>query len=348
MSHITSGIGHSPTQLAWQRFKQNRPGYYSLWVFSFLLIFALFAEFIANDKPLLIHYDDSFYVPVFKSYPETTFGGDFLTEADYSDPYVQSLIEENGWAIWPLLRFNDNTINYYHSKPSPAAPDSQHWLGTDNQARDVLARNIYGFRISVLFGFALTALTLVIGTILGAIQGYFGGKIDLFLQRFIEIWSSMPVLFILIILSNFISPNFWWLLLIMLLFSWTGIVDLVRAEFLRGRNMDYIKAAQAMAVPTSHILFKHLLPNAMVASLTFLPFMLTGAIGTLTTLDFLGFGLPPGTASLGELLAQGKENLHAPWLTLTAFITLTVLLSLLVFIGSALRDAFDTRVQHAK
>lgn len=336
----------SPTQLAWQRFKSNRAGYYALWIFLILFGISLIAEVIANDKPLLVMYDGAPYLPLVKSYPETTFGGDFLTETDYSDEYVQELINDKGWMLWPLIEYHHSSIDYYHPKPSPAAPDAAHLLGTDNQARDVLARTIYGFRISVLFGLALTIATMIIGIVLGAVQGYFGGKLDLFLQRFIEIWSSMPVLFILIILSNFVSPSFWWLLIILLLFSWTGIVDLVRAEFLRGRNMDYIKAAQAMAVPTWQILFKHLLPNAMVATLTFLPFLLTGAISSLTTLDFLGFGMPPGTPSLGEMLAQGKENTHAPWLALTGFITLTILLSLLVFIGDALRDAFDTRVNH--
>lgn len=339
---IKSTTKNSNTARAWQRFKANKRGYYSLWIFGIILAACMLCELIANDKPIVLSFDGGLYVPAFKSYPETTFGGDFLTETDYTDSHVQKLINDNGWMLWPPIRYSYDTHNLYLKNPAPSAPDSDNLLGTDDQARDVVARTLYGARISLLFTFILTTFSMLIGIILGAIQGYFGGKIDLLLQRFIEIWTSMPVLFILIILASFIQPNFWWLLGILLLFSWTGIVDLVRAEFLRGRNMDYIRAAQAMAVPTYQIIFKHLLPNAMVSTLTFLPFILTGGITTLTALDFLGFGLPPGTPSLGELLAQGKENMNAPWLALTVFFTLTIILSLLVFIGEALRDAFDS------
>lgn len=327
----------------WRAFKSNRRGYVSLWLFSVLFILSLGAELIANDKPLLVSYQNELYTPVFKLYPETTFGGFFDTEADYRDPFVAELIENDGWMIWPPIRYSYDTINYDLSVPAPAPPSSENWLGTDDQGRDVLARIIYGFRISVLFGLILTIASSIIGIIVGAIQGYYGGWIDLAGQRFMEIWSSMPTLFLIIILSSFVAPGFWWLLAIMLLFSWMALVDLVRAEFLRCRNLEYVKAAQALGVSTPVIMFRHMLPNAMVATLTFMPFILNGAIGTLTSLDFIGFGMPPGSPSLGELLGQGKANLQAPWLGISAFVALALLLSLLVFIGEAIRDAFDPR-----
>jgi microcin C transport system permease protein len=326
-------------------FKANKRGYWSLWIFLALFIFALGAELVANDKPLLLKYKGELYVPVLYDYYETQFGGDFESPADYKDPYIQDLItqEGQGWIIWPLIRYNYRTINYDLSVPAPSPPTSENWLGTDDQGRDVLARVIYGFRISVLFALVLTIVSSVIGVIAGAVQGYYGGKVDLFFQRFIEIWSGLPVLFLLIILASLVEPNFWWLLGIMLLFSWMNLVDIVRAEFLRGRNLEYVRAARALGASNSTIMFKHILPNAMVATLTFMPFIFNSGIVTLTALDFLGFGLPPGSASLGELIAQGKDNLQAPWLGITAFVVLSIMLTLLIFIGEAVRDAFDPR-----
>jgi microcin C transport system permease protein len=331
------------TQRRLANFCGNRRGFWSLWIFLVLFIVSLFAEFIANDQPLLISYESHFYFPVFITYPETDFGGEFPTAADYRDPYIQQHIGDHGWIVWPLIPFSYQTINYNLRSPAPSPPDSVDWLGTDDQGRDVLARLIYGFRISVLFGLTLTILSSIIGVVAGAIQGYYGGLIDISFQRFIEVWSGLPVLYLLIILSSIIEPNFWWLLGIMLLFSWMSLVDLVRAEFLRARNFDYVRAARALGVGNAVIIWRHVLPNAMVATLTFLPFILNGSITTLTSLDFLGFGLPPGSASLGELLAQGKANLQAPWLGLTAFFVLAIMLSLLIFIGEAVRDAFDPR-----
>ncbi len=327
----------------WQAFCSNRRGYWSLWIFLMVFTLCLCAEFVANDRPLLVKFENSFYFPVLVAYPETTFGGMFETETVYRDPFVAELIEANGWMLWPPIRFRHDTINYGLSVPAPAPPSRENWLGTDDQGRDVLARIIYGFRISVLFGLTLTIASSIIGIFVGAIQGYFGGWTDLAGQRFIEIWSSMPTLFLIIIISSFVAPNFWWLLLIMLLFSWMTLVDLVRAEFLRCRNLDYVRAARALGVSTPVIMFRHMLPNAMVATLTFMPFILNGSIVTLTSLDFIGFGLPPGSPSLGELLGQGKANLHAPWLGISAFVSLAFLLSLLIFIGEAVRDAFDPR-----
>lgn len=326
-------------------FKANKRGYWSLWIFLAIFIFALGAEFVANDKPLLLEYKGELYVPVLHDYYETEFGGDFESPADYKDPYIQELITQggNGWIIWPLIRYNYQTINYDLSEPAPSPPTSQNWLGTDDQGRDVLARVIYGFRVSVLFALVLTLVSSVIGVIAGAVQGYYGGKVDLFFQRFIEVWSGLPVLFLLIILASLVEPNFWWLLGIMLLFSWMNLVDIVRAEFLRGRNLEYVRAARALGASNSTIMFKHILPNAMVATLTFMPFIFNSGIVTLTALDFLGFGLPPGSASLGELIAQGKDNLQAPWLGITAFVVLSIMLTLLIFIGEAVRDAFDPR-----
>jgi len=325
-------------------FIRNRRGFWSLWLFLLLLLVTLFAEGLANDKPLLVRYDEGWYVPVLRSYAETEFGGEFATEADYRDPFVQELItEKDGWLFWPPIPFSYDTVNYALPSPAPSPPTADNWLGTDDQGRDVTARLIYGFRISVLFGLVLTVLSSIIGVAAGAVQGYFGGVTDLLFQRFIEIWSGMPQLYLLIILSNVIVPSFWWLMLIMLLFSWMALVGVVRAEFLRGRNLEYVRAARALGMSHGRIMFRHILPNAMVATLTFLPFILAGSVTTLTALDFLGFGLPPGNPSLGELLAQGKDNLHAPWLGITAFIVIGLQLSLLVFIGEGVRDALDPR-----
>ena len=331
------------TQKRWHAYKANKRGWWSLWLFTAIFLLTLFAEFIANDKPFLVSYQGSLYSPVFKAYPETTFGGEFGTEADYQDPFVVEKINADGWMIWPLIRYDHRTVAWDLPTPAPSAPDPNHWLGTDDQARDVVARLIYGFRISILFGFALTIISAAIGIAAGAIQGYFGGWTDLFFQRFIEVWSGLPILYLLIILASVVEPNFWWLLVIMLLFSWMGFVGVVRAEFLRARNFEYVRAARSMGVSDRTIMFRHILPNAMVATLTFMPFTLAGSVTVLTSLDFLGIGLPPGSASLGELLAQGKANLQAPWLGLTGFFTIAVMLSMLIFIGEAVRDAFDPR-----
>ncbi|SDT99151.1 ABC transporter permease [Halopseudomonas salegens] len=332
-------------QRRFARFKANRRGWWSLHIFMLLFVLSLGAELIANDKPLVMSYESSLYFPVFKRYAETEFGGEFPIRADYRDTYIQQLIieEGDGWMLWPPIPYRYNSINYELEVPAPAPPSAENWLGTDDQARDVMARVIYGFRVSVLFALTLTILSSIIGVVAGAIQGFYGGKIDLFGQRFIEIWSGLPVLYLLIIMASFVEPSFWWLLGIMLLFSWMALVDVVRAEFLRGRNLEYVRAARAMGASNTVIMFRHILPNAMVATLTFFPFILTGGVITLTSLDFLGFGLPPGAPSLGELIAQGKANLQSPWLGLTAFIVLSLMLTLLVFIGEALRDAFDPR-----
>ena len=331
-------------QRRFSRFKLHKRGWYSLWLFLILFVLSLGAEFIANDKPLVVSYDGALYFPVLKRYPETTFGGEFPLQANYKSPYIQELIaEKDGWMIWPVIPFNYSSINYDLQVPAPAPPSTQNWLGTDDQGRDVMARVIYGFRISVLFALTLTLISSIFGVLVGALQGFYGGWVDLVGQRFLEIWSGLPVLYLLIIMASFIQPNFWWLLGIMLLFSWMSLVDLVRAEFLRGRNLEYVRAARALGMENSAIMFRHILPNAMVSTITFLPFILTGAIGTLTALDFLGFGLPPGSPSLGELVAQGKSNLQAPWLGISAFMVLALMLSLLVFIGEAARDAFDPR-----
>jgi len=326
-----------------RNFRANRRGYWSLWIFLVLLVLSLGAEVIANDRPLLVRYDGRFYFPVLTSYPETAFGGVFPTEADYRDPYVSARIRTHGWALWPPIPYHYDTINYALPVPAPAPPSRANWLGTDDQGRDLLARLIYGFRISVLFGLTLTLLSSIVGVAAGAVQGYFGGWIDLLFQRFIEIWSGLPVLYLLIILSSVVEPNFWWLLGLMLLFSWMSLVSVVRAEFLRARNFDYVRAARALGVANIEIMWRHVLPNAMVATLTFLPFILNGSITTLTSLDLLGFGLPPGSPSLGEILAEGKANLQAPWLGVTGFLVLAVTLTLLIFVGEAVRDAFDPR-----
>ena len=327
------------------RFRANRRGWWSLWIFVILFIVTLLAEVIANDKPFLVYFKGDVYFPIVKAYSETTFGGDFLTEADYRSPYLSELIERDGWTVWPIVRYHHRTVAWDLPVPAPAPPDRNHWLGTDDQARDVLARVIYGFRISVLFGFALTFISAIIGVSAGAVQGYFGGWIDLIFQRFIEILSGLPTLYLLIILASVVEPNFWWLLGLLLLFSWMGFVGVVRAEFLRARNFEYVRAAQALGVSNLAIMFRHLLPNAMVATITFIPFTLAGSVTVLTSLDFLGIGLPPGSASLGELLAQGKANLQAPWLGLAGFFTIALMLTLLILISEAVRDAFDPRKQ---
>jgi microcin C transport system permease protein len=324
-------------------FRANRRGWWSLWIFLVLFGLSLVAELLANDQPLLVDYDGKFYYPLVKSYPETTFGGDFETATDYRDRFVRDEIAAKGWILWAPIPYSYQTINRELSVPAPAPPSKENWLGTDDQGRDVVARLIYGFRLSVLFGLTLTILSSIIGVVAGAVQGYFGGLTDLLFQRFMEIWSGLPTLYLLIILASFVQPNFWWLLGIMLAFSWMALVGVVRAEFLRARNLDYVRAARALGVGNIAIMWRHLLPNAMVATLTFMPFILNGAITTLTALDFLGFGLPPGSPSLGELLSQGKSNLQAPWLGLTAFAVLAITLSLLIFIGEAVRDAFDPR-----
>jgi microcin C transport system permease protein len=350
----------------WQNFKANRRGYWSFWIFMVIFVLSLGAELIANDKPLIVSYKGEILFPVLVNYPEEKFGG-FLATTDYKSADIAGEIEANGWMIWPPVRYSYNSVNSYvpHSAPTPpfwlmdkgerckAYPEgasdpgctlgNMNWLGTDDQARDVLARLIYGFRISVLFGLVLTIASAIIGVTAGAVQGYFGGWTDLLMQRFIEIWSSMPVLYILLIIAAILPPGFFVLLGIMLLFSWTAFVGVVRAEFLRARNFEYVRAARALGVGNGTIMFRHLLPNAMVATLTFLPFILSGSISTLTSLDFLGFGMPPGSPSLGEMIAQGKNNLQAPWLGIMAFITMSVMLSLLIFIGEAVRDAFDPR-----
>src|SRR6476646_5367192 len=338
-------LGRRITPLTRRRldnFRANRRGFWSLWIFLVLFIASLFAEFIANDRPLLIQYDGAYYFPVFRNYPETAFGGFLPSGADYRDPAGKQMINEKGWIVWPLIPFSYRSITDAPG-PYPAAPSPTDWLGTDDQGRNASARLIYGFRLSVLFGLALTFFSSLVGVAAGAVQGYFGGLVDLGFQRFIEIWEGLPVLYLLIILATIVEPNFWWLLGLMLLFSWTSLVGVVRAEFLRARNFDYVRAARALGVADVRIMWRHVLPNAMVASLTLLPFVTSGAVTTLTSLDFLGFGLPPGSPSLGELLNQGKQNLQAPWLGFTGFFVVSIMLSLLVFIGEAVRDSLDPR-----
>lgn len=332
-------------QAPFKRFKHNRLGFTCFILFVLIFILSLGAEFIANDKPILVKYDQSYYFPVMKSYPETTFGGVFQTEADYKDPAVQKMIDDKGWAVWPLIPFSYQTPNLDLAVPVPSPPSQQNWLGTDDQGRDVLARILYGLRVSLIFGFALTFFAAVIGIIVGAIQGYYGGWIDLIGQRILEVWGGLPMLFMVMILVSMFTPSVYWLFLIMLLFGWPALVGLVRAEFLRARNFDYVRAARALGVKDRTIMFRHILPNAMSSSLSQLPFMLTANITALTALDFLGYGLPPDAASLGELLLQGKNNLTAPWLALSGFFSLAVVLSLLIYVGEATRDAFDPRRQ---
>lgn len=325
------------------RFKKNKRGYISFLLLAFLFLSTLFAEFIANDKPLLIRFNEKFYFPILTNISEKDLGGEFETTADFRDPAVVELINKNGWMIFPPIPFSYQTINFNIKTPAPSKPTSANLLGTDDNGRDVLARVIYGIRISLIFGLTLTFFSAILGIFLGAIQGYFGGIYDLVLQRFLEIWSSMPVLFLLIILSSIIEPSFFTLLALMLLFSWMSLVSYVRAEFLRLRNFDFVRASKALGASNSRIIFRHILPNASPIIIANLPFLLAGSITTLTSLDFLGLGLPIGSPSLGELLAQGKNNLTAYWLGITGFVTITTILTLLVFIGEAVRDAFDTR-----
>jgi microcin C transport system permease protein len=336
--------GLSPGQRAWLRFKANRRGYVSLWIFSILFVLCFFAEILANDKPLVVQYEGNYYFPVVQSYSETTFGGDFETEADYTDNFVrQQLISGSNWMIEPIIPYSYNTINFVSDLPNPAPPSTQNFLGTDDRGRDVLSRVIYGFRISVWFSLALMVIGVVIGIIAGSVQGYFSGKTDLIMQRIIEVWSSMPELYLLIIFASIFQPSIWLLIILLSLFGWMGLSDYVRAEFLRGRNLDYVRSARAMGLSNFTIISRHLLPNSLTPVITFLPFRISGAILALTSLDFLGLGVPPTTPSLGELLAQGKENIEAWWLSLSAFVVLVGTLMLLIFIGEALREALDTR-----
>ncbi|MFA7386587.1 MAG: ABC transporter permease [Thiohalobacteraceae bacterium] len=334
----------SPRRRSWMRFRANRRGYYSLWIFAILFVVSLGAELISNDRPLIVQYQGEYYFPLINSYSEATFGGDFETEADYTDPAVRALLEQNGnWAIYPPNPYSYNSINYYAQHPNPAPPSAENLLGTDDRGRDVLARLIYGFRLSVLFAFALTTIGVALGVLAGALQGYLGGRFDLFAQRLIEVWGSMPELYLLIIFASLFDPSILLLVILLSLFGWMGLADYVRAEFLRGRNMDYVTAARAMGVSNRAIMLRHLLPNSLTPVITFLPFRISGAILALTSLDFLGLGVPPTTPSLGELLAQGKDNIEAWWLSVTTFVVLVGTLTLLIFIGEALREAMDTR-----
>jgi microcin C transport system permease protein len=326
-----------------RNFRNNPRAFWSLVIFGILFFLSLFAEFVANDRPIAVAYDGKLHWPVLFDYEESAFGGDLPIEADFKDSELQKRIAEKGWMVWPPIRHSYSSISRDLPSPPPTPPDARHYLGTDDQSRDVAARLVYGFRLSVLFGLALTLLSSIIGIAAGAVQGYFGGWIDLLFQRFIEIWSGMPQLYLLIIMASILVPSFWLLLGLMLLFSWMGLVGVVRAEFLRARNFDYVRAARALGVSDRAIMFRHILPNAMVASLTFLPFIVSGATVALTSLDFLGLGLPPGSPSLGELLLQGKNNLQSPWLGFTGFFIIAIMLSLLVFIGEGVRDAFDPR-----
>src|SRR5262245_41019719 len=350
----------------WHLFKSHRRGFWSLWIFLVLFAISVFAPLLTNDRPVLVSYKGELLFPTFNEYPEEKFGG-FLARTDFRDPFIQDEIKANGWMIWPPIRYSYNTVNNELPSPAPSRPAFQmsreeacakypqgvsdpncvagnlNWLGTDDQGRDVMARLIYGFRISVFFGLILTFISSIVGVAAGAVQGYFGGWTDLLFQRFIDIWTSMPTLYLLIILAAFITPTFWLLLFILVLFSWTALVGVVRAEFLRGRNFEYVRAARALGLSDIKIMFKHLLPNALISTVTFMPFILSGSVTTLTALDFLGFGLPAGSPSLGELLNQGKQNLQAPWLGITGFFVVSIMLSLLVFIGEAVRDSLDPR-----
>jgi microcin C transport system permease protein len=334
----------SPRYRSWLRFRSNRRGYISLWIFTILFVLSMFAEFLSNDRPLIVHYNDGIYFPVFKTYPESFFGGDFDTEADYSDPFMKGALSRGtNWAVYPPNPYYYDTINYYTRSPNPAPPSKDNLLGTDDHGRDVLARLIYGFRLSVLFALFLTAIGTTLGVLAGAIQGYFGGRLDLFSQRLLEIWASMPELYLLIIFASIFEPSILMLVILLSLFGWMGLADYVRAEFLRGRNMVYVTAARALGVSNRAIMFRHLLPNSMTPVITFMPFRISGAILALTSLDFLGLGVPPPTPSLGDLLAQGKDNISAWWLSLMTFGVLVGTLVLLIFIGEALREALDPR-----
>jgi len=334
----------SPMRRAWRRFRTDRRGWWSLWIFVVLVALSLCAELISNDRPIVAHYNGKTFFPLLTNYPETSFGGDFATQTDYLDPFIREQLARPGnWAIYPLNAYRFDTINYFSPSPNPAPPSAVNWLGTDDRGRDVLARLIYGFRVSVLFGLALTAIGVAIGLLTGAVQGYFGGKTDLILQRFIEVWGSMPELYLLLIFASLFEPGVLILLVILSLFGWMGLSDYVRAEFLRNRNLEYVTAARALGLSNSQIIRRHVLPNSLTPVIAFLPFRMSGAILALTSLDFLGLGVPPSTASLGELLAQGKANLDAWWITLTTFTVLVGTLMLLIFIGEALRNALDTR-----
>jgi microcin C transport system permease protein len=334
----------SPNQQRWRRFRLHRLGYASLLIFLTLFVLSLFAEVISNDRPLLVSYQGSLYAPLLHDYPESTFGGDFPTRADYLDPFIREQFSRPGnWAIYPFNTYRYDTLNYFSQLPNPAPPNAQNWLGTDDRGRDVLARALYGFRVSVLFGMALTIIGVVLGILAGAVQGYFGGRVDLYLQRFSEVWGSLPELYLLLIFASIFQPSIGLLLVLLSLFGWLGLADYVRAEFLRNRQLDYVRAARALGLGNRQIMWRHILPNSLTPVITFLPFRMSVAITALTSLDFLGLGVPPSTPSLGELLAQGKDNLDAWWIGLTAFMVLFVTLLLLVFIGEALRDAFDTR-----
>lgn len=338
----------SPGRRAWQRFKSNRLGFISLMVFSVLVVLSLFAEVLSNDKPLIVRFEGQTYLPLLHDYPETTFGGDFHTTTDYLDPFIQQKLQEgDNWAIFPINRYGKATINYFAKQPNPSAPSADNWLGTDDRGRDLLAQLIYGFRVSVLFGLALTAVGVLLGVLAGAVQGFFGGKTDLAFQRLTEIWGSMPELYLLIIFSALFAPSVSLLLVLLSLFGWMGLADYVRAEFLRNRQLDYVKSAQALGASNRSIIFRHILPNSMTPVITFLPFRMSGAILALTSLDFLGLGVPPGTPSLGELLNQGKNNIDAWWISLSTFGVLVITLLLLTFMGDALRDALDPRKQAA-
>lgn len=337
-------VSLSPSRRAWLRFKRNRLGYWSLLIFCTLVVVSLFAELVSNDKPLIVRYEGQTYFPMLKDYPETTFGGDFLTPTDYLDPFIQERLSTNGnWALHTINRYGPNTLNYFAKSPNPSAPTSANWLGTDDRGRDLLAQLLYGFRVSVLFGLALTVTGVLLGVITGAIQGFFGGKTDLAFQRFIEVWGSMPELYLLIIFSAVFAPSISLLLILLSLFGWMGLSDYVRAEFLRNRQLDYVKAARALGVSNSQIIWRHILPNSLTPVVTFLPFRMSAAILALTSLDFLGLGVPPGTPSLGELLSQGKNSIDAWWISLSTFAVLVTTLLLLTFMGDALRDALDPR-----
>lgn len=334
----------SPSRRAWLRFRQHKRGYYSLWLFMLLFVVSLGAELLSNDRPLVVYYQQQWYFPLWQDYPETTFGSEFATPTDYHDPFVQQQLQQaDNWALWPPNRYRFDSLDYYAEYANPAAPDARHWLGTDDRGRDIAARLLYGFRLSVVFALALTVVGTLLGIVAGAIQGYFAGRLDLWLQRLIEIWGSLPELYLLILFASLFTPSLWLLFVLLSLFGWMGLADYVRAEFLKNRQMEYVLAARALGLSHHQIIWRHVLPNSLTPVITFLPFRISGAILALTSLDFLGLGVPPSTPSLGELLAQGKENLDAWWIALPTFAVLTVTLLLLIFIGEGLRDALDTR-----
>ena len=334
----------SPAARAWQRFRRHRRGYISLWIFGVLFGISLFAGVLSNDRPLLASYQGQWYTPLWHDYPETTFGGDFLAPTEWHDPFIQRQFAQDGnWALWPLNRYSFNTLNYYADLPNPAPPSAQNLLGTDDRGRDVLARLLYGFRLSVMFGLALTAIGTLLGIVMGALQGYFAGRVDITLQRLIEVWSAIPELYLLLILASMFEPSIWVLLVILSLFGWMGLSDYVRAEFLRNRQLEFVQAARALGLPRRSIILRHILPNSLTPVLAFLPFRMSAAIVALASLDFLGLGVSDSSPSLGELLAQGKNNLDAWWIALPTFGVLVGTLLLLIFIGEALRDALDPR-----